>query len=248
MRFEGKKAIVVGGGGGMGLAMCLGFAKEGADVAVLDFVGEAAESVAKKVRGMGQKSLGLKVDVSDFKAVNDCITKVHDNFSRIDILVNAAGYGQFIPFAEMSEEMWDRSIAVHLKGTFNATRAVINFMISQKYGRIISISSLAGVRGTPTHVHYSAAKAGIIGMSKALAQEVVNLGITVNVIVPGTTDTPFLKSVKAQSADLFERSKRIPIGRLCKPEEVAALCLYLASDDAAYITGDVIGLYGGLYT
>jgi len=245
MKFEGKKVVVAGGGGGMGLSISLAFAQEGADVAILDFVAENADKVASQVTGMGRKAIALKVDVANFKAVNDCIKRVYDEFKSIDVLINAAGYGEYVPFAELTEEIWDRSIGTHLKGTFNATRAVINGMISQRSGRIISVSSIAGVTGTPKHCHYSAGKAGIIGLTKALAKEVAPLSITVNAIAPGAIKTPFLDSVVKDVIDMV--TKATPVGRLGTPEEIAALCVYLASEEAGFVTGQVIGINGGYY-
>ena len=248
VKFEDKKVVVAGGGGGMGLAISLAFAHEGADVAILDSVAENAEKVASQVTGMGRKAIALKVDVADFKAVGDCIKRVYDEFKSIDVLINAAGYGQYVPFAELTEEVWDRSIGTHLKGPFNATRAVINGMISQRSGRIISFSSISGVTGTPKHCHYSAGKAGVIGLTKALAKEVAPLGITVNAIAPGAIETPFLDAIKAEAKDVIEMvTKATPVGRLGTPEEMAALCIYLASEEAGFITGQVIGINGGYH-
>ena len=245
MKFEGKKAVVIGGGGGMGRAICCEFAKEGADVAVVDLVLENAETVAKQVRDLRRKAIALKVDVADFQAFHDCINTVYKEFKRIDILVNGAGYGDLVPFAEMSEETWDRSIATHLKGTFNATRAVINGMISQHSGRIISISSIGGVTGTPNHCQYAAAKAGVIGLTKALAKEVAREGITVNAIAPGAIETPFVKDVPQSTVDMI--MKATPVGRWGTSEEIAALIVYLASDEAGFVTGQVININGGYY-
>ena len=246
MRFEGKKAVVTGGGSGQGESICIKLAEEGADVAILDLSLEKAEGVAKRVRELKRKAIAMKVDVSDFHAVGDCIKKVYDEFESIHFLINAAGYGQYIPFAEMTEEMWDRSIATHLKGVFNCSRAVINDMIAQRYGRIVNFTSISGIIGTATHSHYSAAKAGVIGLTKAMAKEVAPVGITLNAIAPGAIDTPFLNAIKAQSPDVLANVvKSTPVGRLGEPEEVAALCLYLLSDDASFITGQVIGINGG---
>jgi 3-oxoacyl-[acyl-carrier protein] reductase len=247
MRFKNKKVVVAGGGGGMGRAMCVGFAKEGADVAVIDFVSENAKRSANEVKELGRRSIALQLDVANFKASQDCIKKVYDEFKRIDILVNAFGYAELVPFAQMTEETWDRSIGTHLKGVFNLSRAVINGMISQGYGRIISVSSLAGVAGTAKHVQYSAAKAGVVGFTKALAKEVAGYGITVNAFAPGITETPFLDKCVNEPALLEHIKKATLVGRMGKPEEMAALCLFLASDEAAYITGETININGGQY-
>ncbi|MDO8491122.1 MAG: SDR family NAD(P)-dependent oxidoreductase, partial [Dehalococcoidia bacterium] len=162
-----------------------------------------------------------------------------------DVLINGAGYAQYTPFTEMTEEMWDRSVNTHLKGTFNATHAVVPGMIAQRSGRIISISSAAGVTGTPKGCHYSAAKAGVIGLTKALAKEVAPLGITVNAIAPGAVDTHFLDAVARDLLQMYIKST--PVGRLCTPGEIAALCAYLASPEAGFITGHVVNINGGFY-
>ena len=161
--------------------------------------------------------------------------------------MNPAGYGQYVLFADLTEDVWDRSVAVHLKGTFNTTRAVINGMIAQRYGKIVSISSTAAIAGSPKHAHYSAAKAGVIGMSKALAKEVAEYGINVNVVAPGPTDTPFRGAMKQEAPDKFAASiKRVPLGRLGTAEDMAMATLFLASDDASFITGQVLSPNGGV--
>jgi len=246
MRFLNKVALVTGGGSGMGEAISRGFAKEGADIAIFDLNIENAEMVANVVRGLGRRAVALKVDIANFAEVNACVKTVLDELQHIDILVNAAGYGQYVPFAELSEDVWDRSVAVHLKGTFNCTRAVINEMIAQRSGKIVNISSTAGIIGSPRHTHYSAAKAGVIGMSKALAKEVAAYGINVNVIAPGPTDTPFLDEMKKEAPDKLEQvTKSIPMGRRGTAEDMAMATLFLASEDAAYITGQILSPNGG---
>lgn len=243
MRFQNKVAVVTGGAGGMGYAVCTAFAREGADIAILDLA--KADRTVEKVVELGRKALAFVVDVSNFSEVNACMKKIISEFNHLDILANVAGSGQYVLFSEMTEEMWDRSIAINLKSVFNCTRAVINHMIERKYGKIISISSTSGITGTPTHSHYSAAKAGIIGMSKALAREVAPFGINVNVIAPGPVRTPFTDKV---SKELLDKSvQSIPLGRMGKPEDIAALTLFLASDEANYILGQVISPNGGFY-
>ncbi len=245
MRFEGKKVVVTGGGGGMGQAISLEFAREGADVAVLDMVADNAEKVAKEVRALGRKAIPMMVDVASYRAVQDCIGKVLKEFKDVDVLVNGAGYAQYAPFTELTEEMWDRSVNIHLKGTFNATHAIVPGMIARRSGRIISISSVAGVTGTAKGCHYSAAKAGVIGLTKALSKELAPLGITVNAIAPGATDTHFLDAVAHDLLQMYIKST--PVGRLCTPAEIGALCAYLASPEAGFITGQVINISGGFY-
>ncbi len=246
MRFQGKTAMVTGGGGGMGSAICTAFAEEGADVAVLDIDFANAQSVAEKVTGLGRKSLAFKVDVSSFSEAEDVIKKVIAEFRHVDILVNTVGVPtEYVPFAELPEEVWDRSIAINLKGVFNPTRAVINHMIERRYGKIVSISSAAGMAGSPKHAQYAAAKAGIIAMSKSIAREVTPLGININVIAPGAILTPFIK--KANTPYSKKVIEETLIGRYGTTQEIAALTLFLASEDANFIVGQVISPNGGRF-
>jgi 3-oxoacyl-[acyl-carrier protein] reductase len=243
MKLQNKKAVVSGGAGGIGHTVCTAFAEVGADVAIIDLA--KAERTARKIVELGRKALTFRVDVSNFSDVDACMKKINAEFERIDILVNVAGRAQYVPFSKMTEQMWDRSIAYNLKGVFNCTRAVINYMIERRYGKIINISSLGGIIGTPTHVHYSAAKAGVIGMSKGLAKEVAKLGINVNVIAPGLIETPMIEKIGKKLRD--ELVQGVLVGRLGTPEDIASLTLFLASDEASYIVGQVISPNGGFY-
>jgi len=246
MRFQDKTAVVTGGGGGIGGAVCTAFANEGADVAVMDIDLVNAESVAAEINKTGRKGLAFRVDVSNFTEVMTVAKKIKAEFGHIDILVNTAGVpNEYMPLSQMTEEEWDRSLAINLKGVFNATRAFVNDMIDQKYGKIINISSVAGMHGAPNMSPYSTAKAGIIGMSKALAKEVTTQGINVNVIAPGPVITPF--NAKMDQEHHKKALEATPVGRGGTPEEIAALALFLASEEAGFIVGQVISPNGGRF-
>jgi 3-oxoacyl-[acyl-carrier protein] reductase len=183
-------------------------------------------------------------DVTKFPDVQAAIGKVYAQFGHVDILVNNAGYGQYILVKDMTEEMWDRMIAVHLKGTFSCTKAVIDKMIAQGSGRIINISSVSGMMGAPTHSHYAAAKAGMIGFTKGLAKELAAHQITVNAVAPGIVETPFIGRM---NQDLKEKViASTLLGRLGRPRDIAAVVAFLATEDAGFITGQVISPNGGL--
>lgn len=244
MTLQGKNSIVTGAGSGIGRAIALEMARQGANVACADLNLNSAETVAQEVIDEGRRALVIEVDVASFPAVAAAVRKIYDEFRQIDILVNNAGFGQYLAFWEITEEFWDRMIAVHLKGNFNCTRAVIEGMIAQKSGRIINISSVAGLTGTPTHSHYSAAKAGIIGFTKALAKEVAPFGITVNAVAPGMVDTPLIR--KEMPEELKQAVlERMPVGRMGTPEEIAYAVAFLAADAASFITGQVVSPNGG---
>ena len=244
MKLSGKVAIVTGGGGGMAAGISTALAEEGCDVALLDINVEAAEKVAVAARALGRKSMVVGCDVTKHLDVQAAIGKVYAQFGHVDILVNNAGYGQYILVKDMTEEMWDRMIAVHLKGTFSCTKAVIDKMIAQGSGRIINISSVSGMMGAPTHSHYAAAKAGMIGFTKGLAKELAAHQITVNAVAPGIVETPFIGRM---NPDLKEKViASTLLGRLGRPRDIAAVVAFLATEDAGFITGQVISPNGGL--
>lgn len=244
MKLKGKVAVVTGGGGGMATGISQELAQEGCDIALLDVNLENAEKVADLVRALGRRAIAIQCDVAQFSNVHWAMDRVYHELEHIDILVNNAGYGQYVLVSEMTEEMWDRMIAVHLKGTFNCTRAVINRMISQRSGRIINISSVTGIMGAATHTHYAAAKAGMIGFTKSLAKEVAPFAITVNAVAPGIVDTPFIGRMPEELRQRVITSTLL--GRLGRPKDVAAVVAFLASEDASFITGQVISPNGGL--
>jgi len=242
---DGKNAIVTGGASGIGRAISLRLARDGANVAILDLDAAGAARVAGEVGQLGRRSVAAIVDVADARSVGEGVASARRELGAISILVNDAGIGEIAPLANMTEGQWDRMIGVHLKGTFNCTRAVIGEMIAAGEGRIINISSVAGLAGAVGFVHYSAAKAGVLGFTKALAQEVAATGVTVNAIAPGLIDTPILG--KAGLADDLVKKivERMPVRRIGRPDDIAGACAYLASEDAAFVTGQVVSPNGG---
>jgi NAD(P)-dependent dehydrogenase (short-subunit alcohol dehydrogenase family) len=241
----GRVAVVTGGGSGIGRSIALRLARDGADVALLDVDQSAAETVAGEVRALGRRALPLRVDVSRLPEVTAAAAQVRERLGRVHILVNNAGIAGFAPLLAMSEEEWDRMIAVHLKGTFNCTRALAEDMVDAKWGRVVCISSVGGLRGGPSLTHYAAAKAGVIGFAKALAIELGPHGVTVNVIAPGMIDTPMLARSGVPQAILDSARTQTPVRRLGTPDDIAAACAYLVSEEASFTTGQVLSPNGG---
>lgn len=251
MSLVGKNAVVTGGASGIGRGICLRLAREGANVAILDLNLAGAEAVAAEVEALGRKSVACKADVANRAQVDAAIEQVRKALGPIQILVNDAGIGKFVLLSEMSEEAWDEMIGIHLKGTFNCTKAVVQDMVDAKWGRVVNISSTAGLGGAAGLVHYSAAKAGIIGFTKGLAAELGPLGITVNAIAPGLIDTPILLKGGVLSGRMQkfiqQTANRAPVRRNGAPDDIAAACAYLVSEDASFFTGQVVSPNGGMY-
>jgi len=244
MRFEDRVAIVTGGSRGIGKQICLKLASEGAKIAIFDIEETLLKEVAEQIRHMGSEVLLLRVDISDFEKVDRAVKEVIDRFGRIDILVNNAGVNEDKLLLRMREKDWDKVLQVNLKGTFNCLRAVIRTMVKQRGGKIINISSVVGLRGNVGQANYAASKAGIIGLTKSAAKEVGRYGVIVNAIAPGFIDTPMTEKLQEKEKEMF--TPQIPLGRMGKSEEVASLVAYLASDEANYITGEVIKIDGGM--
>lgn len=245
MLLEGKKAIVTGGSRGIGKAIALKLAALGADVAInYNSNSNLAQEVVKEITDMGRDAFAVKADVSDFNQAEAMIKAVEEKFNRIDIIVNNAGITKDGLLIKMKEDDWDDVISANLKSVFNCTKSVSKLMIKQRQGRIINISSVVGVIGNAGQGNYSASKAGVIGFSKTIARELGARGITVNVIAPGYIQTDMTDKL---SDSLREQLlSQIPVKKLGTPEDVANLAAFLASDDAAYITGQVINIDGGM--
>src|SRR4029077_14356316 len=200
---------------------------------------------ADQVTGLGRRGVAVEADVASAVAVGAAVERVHAGLGPVHVLVNDAGIANLAPLRAMSEEQWDRMIAVHLKGAFNCTRAVLDDMEKAGWGRIVNVSSVAGMRGGPQLVHYSAAKAGLVGVTKALAGEGGPLGITVNAIAPGLIDTPLLKRSGWPDQLTQVIIAQNPIQRIGTPEDIAAACAYLVSEEASFVTGQVLSPNGG---
>jgi 3-oxoacyl-[acyl-carrier protein] reductase len=239
-----KTALVTGAARGIGLAIASRLAADGARVAVLDLDAEGAEAAARTVGG---DAIALVADVTKAADVDAAVSRVVDAWGRLDILVNNAGItGRSFPIWELSDEDWRRVIDADLTSVFLCCRAATKVMLGQGSGRIINIASIAGKEGNPTLVPYSAAKAGVIGLTKALAKEVCTRGILVHAIAPAVIGTELLQQMEQSTVDLLV--SKIPMGRVGRPEEVAALAAWLASDDCSFTTGAVHDLSGGRAT
>lgn len=246
-KLTGKTSIVTGSGRGIGKAIALELARQGADVAIVDLILENAKKVADEIKGMQRKAMEFQVDITKYSDVKEVFKKIIFVFGKVDILVNNVGWDKFEPFIESSEDTWDKLIAINYRGVINCTRAILDHMIERQYGKIINIGSGAGRVGSTGEVVYSGCKGAVIAFSKALAREMARYKINVNVVCPGVTDTPlFAEMVESNPKLSIALEKAIPWGRIAKPHEIAPAVAFLASDDAGYITGQTISVDGGL--
>ena len=246
-RLKDKVAIVTGGAQGIGEAIARRLASEGAEVAILDIQHEKAQAVADDIGAKGRNALAVKMDIADSQQVKQAVKEVEDKLGKVDILVNNAGWDKVAPFIELTEELWDRIIAINLRGPITVTRAVLDGMMSRNYGKIVNIASDAGRVGSSGESVYSACKGGIIAFTKTLARELLRYNILVNCVCPGPTDTPMMAELGRENPKLMEALERaIPMRRLGKPEELAPAVAFLASDEASYITGQTLSVSGGL--
>lgn len=244
MRLEGKVAIVTGAGQGIGAATALKFAKEGAIVVVCDLNAAAVKSVVGACREAGATAAGFDLDVANRAAVDQMVDAVLRQFKRIDVLVNNAGITRDARLQKMTLEQFDEVIDVNLRGVFHAAQAVVDCMIGQEAGVILNASSVVGIYGNYGQTNYAAAKFGVIGFTKTWSRELGPKGIRVNAVAPGFIDTPILSTMPDEV--LEKMRSQVPLRRLGKPEEVANIYAFLASDEASYINGAVIEASGGM--
>jgi len=249
MDLKGKVAIVTGAGGGIGRGIAVKFATLGANVGVADIKQDGARDTVSLVEKAGTKGLAMNTDITSPTQVQAMVKKTLETFGQVDILINNAGWDKIEPFVKNSPELWDRVIAINLKGPIHCTRAVLDPMMERKYGKIISISSDAGRVGSTGEAVYSACKGGIIAFTKTMAREMARYQINVNCVCPGATDTPLLAEITGgeTGAKIIEAMvKAVPFRRLGKPEDIAGAVAFLASDEASFITGQTLSVSGGL--
>jgi len=243
MRFKDKVVIVTGGASGIGKEIALGFAKEFAKVVIFDINQESILNTIKEIENYTE-GLGLKVDVSNFVEVEENVNKVIDKFSRVDILINNAGITKDNLILRLSESDWDKVLDINLKGAFICSKVASKYMLKQRWGKIINISSVIGIVGNAGQVNYSASKAGLIGLTKSLAKELGSRNIMVNAVAPGYIKTPMTEKLPENIKN--EMLERISLKRFGEPKDVANVVLFLASQEADYITSQVIVVDGGL--
>jgi 3-oxoacyl-[acyl-carrier protein] reductase len=244
MRFENRVALVTGGGQGLGRAISLQFASEGAAVAVVDLNPDTAQSVADEIHSAGGSAIALQANVVDFEQAEATIKEAIDRLGKLDILVNNAGITRDNLLMRMSEADWDAVLAVNLKSVFNYSKLASKAMMRQRYGRIISVSSVAGIAGNAGQTNYSASKAGVIGFTKSLAREVASRNVTVNAVAPGFIPTQLTDTVPDEIKE--SSLKQIPLGRWGTPEDVANAVTFLAQEESGYITGHILSVDGGM--
>jgi 3-oxoacyl-[acyl-carrier protein] reductase len=245
LKLVGRVALVTGAAQGIGKAVALLLARNGADIVVSDINLEKAEETANEIKSIGRKALAVKGDVANWNDVERMVEVILEKFAKIDILVNNAGITRDKLVLRMTEEDWDAVLDVNLKGTFHCTKAVVRHMAKQRSGKIVNIASVVGEMGNAGQANYSASKAGVIGLTKTIAREFAQRGININAIAPGYIETPMTEVLPEKAKE--ELKKLIPMERLGKPEDVAEAVLFLVSEESNYITGHVLNVNGGIY-
>lgn len=244
MKLQGKVALVTGGARGIGREIALLFAREGADIAICDVNREVALSTQKEIEALGRRAMSFETDVTVFKQVEEMMNNVLDNFKHLDILVNNAGITRDNLLLRMSEEDWDRVLAVNLKGVFTCTKAASRIMIKQRSGKIVNIASIIGIMGNAGQANYAASKGGIISFTKSVARELASRNVNANAVAPGFIQTAMTDKLTPEQKSAMLAN--IPLNRLGVPLDVANACLFLASADSDYITGQTIVVDGGM--
>jgi 3-oxoacyl-[acyl-carrier protein] reductase len=244
MDLEGRVSVVTGASQGIGEAIALSLAQAGAEVILVDIQEDKLTEVTSKIMSSGGQAAFYCVDVSRFDQITEVVATIIEKHKKIDHLINNAGITRDNLLLRMKEDEWDSVIAVNLKGVFNCSKAVIRHMVSNRYGRIVNISSVVGLMGNVGQSNYSASKAGVVGFTKSMAREVAPRGITVNAVAPGYITTSMTESLPDSITKMF--IDLIPMKRFGSPEEVARAVKFLLSDDSSYITGQVIGVNGGM--
>ncbi len=245
LKLSGKVALVTGGAQGIGKAVALLLAHNGADIVVSDINLEKAEETAREIESLGVKAMAVKVNVANLSDVEHMTGAILERFGKIDILVNNAGITRDKLILRMTEEDWDAVLGVNLKGTFNCTKTVVRHMAKQRSGKIVSIASVVGEMGNAGQANYAASKAGVIGLTKTIAREFAQRGINVNAIAPGYIETPMTEVLPEKVKE--ELKRLIPMERLGKPGDIAEAVLFLVSEESNYITGHVLKVNGGIY-
>lgn len=247
---EGKTVIVTGGGGGIGAPTCMRFAQEGARVVVMDVNATAAQETVQKIQNSGGQALACAVDLRDAAKTAGEIALIEKDFGEIDILVNGVGWDVFTPFLKSGPDFWTKIIDINLRSVLNVTHPVLASMVARRSGKIVSLASDAARGGSSGESVYAACKAGIIAFSKTLAREHARHGISVNVVCPGVTETAMLEAFMEEAGDKEKLrqafARAVPMGRLGQPEDLPGAIVFFASDDANFITGQVLSVSGGL--
>jgi 3-oxoacyl-(acyl-carrier-protein) reductase len=244
MRLSGKVALVTGSTRGLGRAMAERLAVEGASVVVTGRDGRRAQEVAEQLVAQGHQAIGLALEVSDAASVANALNEIEERLGPVDILVNNAGINRDMLLVRMDEEAWEEVMRVNVTGAYRLAKGVLRGMMKRRWGRIINVSSVVGLIGNPGQTNYGASKAALIGFTKSLAREVASRGITVNAVAPGFIQSDMTDALSAEQKERL--AEKIPMGRIGRPEEVASCVAFLASDDAAYITGHTLVVDGGL--
>lgn len=242
---EGKKVVVTGAAQGIGQAVANGLAQAGADVAVVDLDTARCQETLQFVEGHGRRALVVSANVGQWEEVKGMVDRVVKEWGRVDVLVNNAGITRDGLIVRMKEEEWNAVLQVNLTGTFYCTKAVLGPMAKQRYGRIVNVSSIVGAIGNAGQANYAASKAAVVGFTKAVAREYASRNVTVNAVAPGFIDTVMTRALSQDVRDTLAR--RIPLGRLGEPADVAAAVHFLASDAAGYVTGHVLHVNGGMH-